>query len=171
MIPVIIVAAVMALSLSVFLARQVLARRPRSHDAIGMQAGELTPIDLEAFENLTDPEEEHFLRTSLSPAEFRGVQRGRIRAAKLYVAALSQNAAVLIAVGRNASSSSDPEIATAGRELVQRAIHLRRWCLLSQWRMGAAFALPAQLSLSGKIANQYMLVTYMAANLPRSVAA
>jgi hypothetical protein len=171
MITMIIVAAVMALTLSVFVAWEVLVGRPRRHDAIGMQAGELTPIDLEAFENLTDPEEEHFLRTNLSPTEFRGVQRGRIRAAKLYVEALSQNAAVLIAVGRSASSSSDSEIAAAGRELVHRAIHLKRWCLRSWWRMELAFVLPAQLSLSGKIANQYMLATYMAANLPRSAAA
>ncbi|MGA7684310.1 MAG: hypothetical protein WCC32_12060 [Terriglobales bacterium] len=160
MIPVIIVAAVMALSLSVFLAWQLLERH--RGDA------ELTPVDLEAFENLTDPEEEHFLRTNLSPTEFRSVQRGRIRAARLYLAALSQNAAVLEAVGKNACSSSDSEIAAAGQELVQRANHLTNSCLFSRLCMEAAFVLPAQISLSGKIVNQYMLVTYMAANLPRS---
>jgi hypothetical protein len=170
MIVVIIVAVFIALALSLFLAAQFWGRFA-SHEALRKQTGELNPVDLEAFENLTDPEEEHFLRTNLSPAEFRGVQRGRIRAARLYVAALSQNAAVLVAVGQTARSNSDAQIAAAGEELVQRAIRLRVWCLLSLLRMHAAFVLPAQLSLSGKIANQYMLVTYMAANLPRSVAA
>jgi hypothetical protein len=170
MILTIIVALFITLLVSLFLIWQAWERFA-SHGAIGKQTGELTPVDLEAFENLTDPEEEYFLRTNLSPAEFRRVQRGRIRAARLYVAALSQNAAILLVVGKNACSSSDSEIAAAGQELVQRANHLTNSCLLARLRMEAAFVLPAQLSLSGKIANQYMLVTYMAANLPRSAVA
>ncbi|MGA9352409.1 MAG: hypothetical protein WBV46_01880 [Terriglobales bacterium] len=170
MIVVLIVAVFLAVSLTLFLALQAL-RRGAGDGSIQKSADELTPVDLEAFENLTDPEEEHFLRAHLSPAEFRGVQRGRIRAAKLYVAALSQNAAVLLAAGQSAQSNSNAEISAAGRELMHRAFFLRIWCVLSLVRMNAALVLPAQLTVSGKIANQYMLVTYMAANLPRRIAA
>ncbi len=60
----------------------------------------LTPVDLDAFENLTDPEEEAFLRHNLSPAEFRSVQRLRIRVAKMYVAAMSKNASTMAGTQR-----------------------------------------------------------------------
>ena len=133
--------------------------------------GQLTPVDLEAFENLTDPEEEQYLRENLSPAEFRRVQRTRLRAAKLYVAALSQNAAVLVAVGQSARSNADPNIAATGQEIVQRAIRLKIWCLVSRLRMEAAFVFPAHLSPSSTIANQYMQLSYMAASLPGRAAA
>jgi hypothetical protein len=167
----IIVAVIIALLLAIFLAVELWRRRTYRHEAMETKTGELTPVDLEAFESLTDPEEEHFLRTNLSPTEFRRVQRGRIRAAKLYVAALSQNAAVLVAVGQAAQSNSDPQISAAGQALVQRAHHLKIWCWAALLRMHAAFFLPARFSISGRIASQYMLVTYMAANLPRTVAA
>jgi hypothetical protein len=166
-----VIVAVLAAVLLLFLASQVWGRFARRGDALQSETGQLTPIDLEAFENLTDPEEEQFLRKNLSPAEFRRVQRTRLRAAKMYVASLSQNAAVLVAVGQSARSSADPEIAAAGQEISQRAIRLKIWCFLSQLRMDAAFAFPSHLSPSTKIASQYMLVTYMAANLSSRAAA
>ena len=170
MIPLIILGFI-SVVLVLFLASQVWLRYSHRGDAIQRHSPELTPVDLEAFENLTDPEEEQFLRSNLSPGEFRGVQRLRIRAAKLYVAALSQNAGVLVAVGQFARLNSDPEVAATGQELVQKAIRLKVWCLFSLMRMEVAFFFPVLLSPSNKLANQYMLVSYMAANLPGRVAA
>ncbi len=169
--PLFLIIAVLASVLLLFLASQVWGRYARRGDALQTEAGQLTPIDLEAFENLTDPEEERYLRRNLSPAEFRRVQRSRLRAAKMYVAALSHNAGVLAAVGQSARSSAHPAIAATGQEIVQRAIQLRIWCLLSLLRMNAAFVFPAHLSPSDRLANQYMLVTYMAANLPSKAVA
>jgi len=169
--PLFLIAAFIAVVLLFFLASQVWGRYARRGDAMQAETGQLTSVDLEAFENLTDPEEEQYLRKNLSPAEFRRVQRTRLRAAKLYVAALSQNAVVLLAVGQSARSNADPAIVATGREIVQRAIRLRIWCLLSLLRMDAAFVFPAHLSPSGRLANHYMLVTYMAANLPGRAAA
>ena len=166
-----LIVAVLAAVLLLFLASQVWGRYARRSDTLQTETGQLTEVDLEAFENLTDPEEEQYLRKNLSSAKFRRVQRTRLRAAKMYVAALSHNAVVLVAVGQTARSSADPAIAAAGQEIVQRAIRLRIWCLLSLLRMNAAFVFPAQLSPSGRLANQYMLVTYMAANLPGRVVA
>jgi hypothetical protein len=133
--------------------------------------GQLTPIDLEAFENLTDPDEEQYLKANLAPAAFREAQRARIRATKMYVAALAENAGVLVAVGQSARSHTDPEIAAAGLEIVQRALRIKVWCLFALLRLNAAILFPAQLSPSSEIANRYLLVTYMAANLPRKAAA
>ena len=156
---------VLAVVFLLFLASQVWGRYARRDDTLQPETGQLTAVDLEAFENLTDPEEEQYLRKNLSSAEFRRVQRTRLRAAKMYVAALSQNAVVLVAVGQSARSNADPAISATGQEIMERAIRLRIWCLLSMVRMDAAFIFPAHLSPSRSLANQYMQVTYMAANL------
>jgi hypothetical protein len=131
----------------------------------------LVPVDLDAFENLTDPEEEQFLRANLSPAQFRGVQRSRIRAAKMYVTALSANARVLAAVGQSARLQAEPAIAATGEEIVQRAIRLKMWCLALRLELNAAMLFPATLSPSTRIADQYLLVAGMAASLPTRAAA
>ena len=171
MTPLIFIVAFIAVVLLLFLASQVWGRFSHRGDALHTYTGQLTPVDLEAFENLADPEEEQFLRNNLSPADFRRVQRTRLRAAKLYVAVLSRNAAVLVSVGQSARSNADPNIAATGQEIVQRAIRLKIWCLVSLLRIDAAFLCPAYLSPSSRIANQYMQVTYMAASLPGRAAA
>ncbi|MFZ3340551.1 MAG: hypothetical protein WA609_05455 [Terriglobales bacterium] len=163
--------AVLAALLLLFLTSQIWGRYARSGEALQTENGQLTAVDLEAFENLTDPEEEHYLRKNLSAAAFRRVQRTRLRVAKMYVAALWQNAAVLVAVGQSARSSADPATAATGQEIMQRAIRLKIWCLLSLLRMDAALIFPAHVSPSSRLANQYMLVTYIAANLPGRAAA
>jgi hypothetical protein len=154
-----------ALAFLVFLGSQVWTHYTARGGAA--QAKQLTPVDLDAFENLIDPEEEQFLKVNLMPAEFRGVQRARIRAARMYVAALSENAGVLVAVGQSARSHPNPEIAATGLEIIQRSLRLKVWCLLAMFRLSAAVVFPTILSPSSRITNQYLLVTYMAANLSR----
>lgn len=158
-----------ALAFLLFLGSQVRGHYTARDQAA--HAGRLRPVDLDAFENLTDPEEEQFLRVHLTPAEFRGVQRDRIRAARMYVVALSENAGVLVVVGQSARSHPNPEVAAAGLEIIQRSLRLKVWCLLAIFRLSAAMVFPTILSPSSRIANQYLLVTYMAANLPRKATA
>jgi hypothetical protein len=164
MIPLIILA-IFTLVLIGFLVFQVRSRYSAPSRTPG--SSQLLPVDLEAFDNLTDPEEEQFLRSNLSPPQFRSVQRSRIRAARAYVAILSKNVGVLVSVGQSARYHPDPQIAASGQDLMQRAISLKMWCLLSLLRMNAAFLFPALLSPS----NQYLMVTYMATNLPDKIAA
>ena len=159
----VVVLAIVASLVSLFLISQVV-RFSRRGALLTAHAAQLTPVDLEAFENLTDPEEERFLRMSLSPAEFRKVQRLRIRAAKLYLAAISHNAGVLIAVGQSARSH-------ANSELVQRALQLKFWCFFADLRMDAAFVFPSMAFPSHQLASEYMVVSYMAANMPERAAA
>ncbi|MFZ3266199.1 MAG: hypothetical protein WA172_19490 [Terriglobales bacterium] len=166
MTPLIILAGIVVIFV-LFLILQVWRRYSTKAEA--PNAGQLIPVDLEAFENLTDPEEEQFLRVNLSPAEFRGVQRSRLCAAKMYVMALSQNAAVLVAVGQSARSHADREIAASGQEILNRAIRLKVWCVLSLLRLNAAMVFPTMRSPSSGIADQYLLVRGMAANLPENV--
>lgn len=166
----VIILAVVALLFSLFLLWQVLSRYSRPA-AIQTNRAELVPVDIEAFENLTDPEEERFLRSNLPPPEFRRVQRLRLRAAKVYIAALSQNAGLLAAIGQAASLNAEPEIAATGRELLHKAIRLKLFCLFSLLRIQGAFVFPIVLSPSNKLARRYMSISYMAANLTGRAAA
>lgn len=109
----------------------------------------IRPVDLEAFHNLVDPAEEEYLRSRLNPSDYRKVRRRRILAAVEYVRAVSQNAAVLIAFGQVARQSRDPQIASAGRQMVEAAILLRLLSATVMFRLGAGYAFPnAQISLA-----------------------
>jgi hypothetical protein len=117
-------------------------------------ARQLTPVDLDAFDNLIDPEEDQFLKDNLSSADFQKVQRTRIRAARLYVATMSENAGVQVAVGQSARSNSDPAIAASGQEIFQRAIQLKVWCLFALFRLNTAWFFPTLVSPPSRIAAQ-----------------
>jgi hypothetical protein len=163
---------IMVVAASLFLVFLVGQMYWRHSGRIGAQpARQLIPIDLDAFENLTDPEEERFLKLNLTPGDFREVQRERIRAAKLYVAALSSNAGILAAVGQSARHHADPAIAATGVEIFQRAVKVKVWCAIALLRLNTAMVFPARVSSSSRIASRYTAVKYLAANLSRNVAA
>jgi hypothetical protein len=88
-------------------------------------AQHIQSVDIEAFRNLIDPAEEDFLRRNLPPAEFRVIQRERLRAGVQYIFCAAQNAAILLRVGDAARSSPDPATVEAAQELVDHAIRLR----------------------------------------------
>jgi len=150
-----------------FLGRQVWQRSSRHAPAAAVQ---LIPVDLDAFANLTDPEEENYLRLNLPPAEFRSVQRSRIRAAKTYLAALSHNASTLVALGQSVRHHPDHGTVASGQELVQRAVRLKMWCMASEVRLAAAMAFPALLSPSDSIADRYLAAKHMAATIGKATA-
>src|SRR5207302_11002862 len=81
----------------------------------------LSTVDLEAFRNLIDPEEEASVRKSVPAKEFRSVQRERLQAAAEYVRCAARNGAVLLRAGEAASQSSDLSIAHAGKQLAESA--------------------------------------------------
>jgi hypothetical protein len=126
----------------------------------------LTPIDLEAFATLTDPEEERFLENNLASADFRIAQRNRIRAIKAYMSAFSDNASVLFAAGQAARDHSDEQVAAGAREIMQRAMRLKIWCLVYTIRLNAALVFPGMVSPSCGIADPYRAVASLATKLP-----
>ena len=71
--------------------------------------GRTTAIDMAAFRNLVDPQEEKFLRDNLPPKEFSSIQRQRTRAAIVYVRCAAQNAAILLRLGEAARHHSNPQ--------------------------------------------------------------
>ncbi len=115
----------------------------------------LSPVDLDAFRNLVDPEEEKFLRNSLPANEFRSVQRGRLLAAAQYLRCAARNGAVLLRVGEAARQSSNRNIADAGKQLAESAMHLRLYALLSLLKISAAIAIPGLRLSPSAMAESY----------------
>ena len=115
------IAAVLGIALLLYVARGA-ARPVRSTEEM---FAAIKPVDVAAFRTLMDAGDEEYLRANLSSADFRQVQRSRLRAAAAYVSCTAHNAAVLIRLGEAAQSSSDPDIAGAGQKLAADAIQLR----------------------------------------------
>jgi hypothetical protein len=89
------------------------------------------PVDIQAFRNLIDPQEEDYLRANLPITEFRQVQRARMRAAIDYVRRTSHNAALLIRIGQATRKHSNPEIVRAAEQLANSALLLRIYSMLA----------------------------------------
>lgn len=118
----------------------------------------LKPLDLEAFRNLIDESEEEFLRINLSPGEYRPLRRMRLRAAVDYVSGVFYNAAVLLRFGQAAQRSPDPEVAEAGRRLVDSAVELRMYAVLALCKLYVRMAAPgAALEPTGLVENYQRL--------------
>ena len=105
---------------------------------------EIRPVDLEAFRNLMDTEEEKYLRERLPPAQFRAVQRKRLvalpndaavnrvelgralnRLADLYVQQADHDEAA------KAAGEAEQVLASASAEYAQAAVILGRCMLLA----------------------------------------
>ena len=112
-----VVAALISLLLILLAARS----RLRFADATQIQ-----PVDVEAFRNVTDPRESEYLRSRLPRAEFRQIQRMRLRAAAAYVQAVGRNAVLLIGIGQLALNSGNLEAIEAASKLIDEALLLRR---------------------------------------------
>jgi len=122
-------------------------------------AEHIRAVDVEAFRNLVDPEEEEFLRTNLSPAEFRSIQRERLRAAVDYVSCAAQNAAILVRLADAGRRSSDPATAEAAEKLVNNALRLRLYALHAIPRLYLGMILPGARISPVRIAESYEQMT------------
>lgn len=125
------------------------------------------PVDLEAFRNLTDPQEEQYLRERLAPGEFRSIQRERLRAALEYVRRAAHNASVLLRVGEAARANADPEIAQAAGELVESALRLRLYALLAEGLLHARILVPGARWSPARVAADYQGLRERVARLCR----
>ena len=101
-----------------------------------------SPLTSQAFRNLVDPAEDDYLRRRLPAAEFRLVQRQRLRAMAAYVQTAGRNAAVLVRIGQGALTAADVRTAEAARRLVDNALLLRRNAAFALLRIYVALAWP-----------------------------
>jgi hypothetical protein len=105
-------------------------------------ADQIRFVDIEAFRNLIDPDEEEYLRSRLPPQDFRKVQRERIQAAIDYIGCAAHNAAVLLNVAEAARHSPDPEAAVMAAKLIDNAIRLRLYAFQAIPKLYVALLLP-----------------------------
>ena len=129
--------------------------------------GSMREIDVEAFRNLLDPEEEQYLRDNLPVTDFRAVQRERLGAALDYIGALSHNASLLLQLGQTARQSPDPRIADAGRHVVDNAIRLRLYALQVRCGVYTKIAFPGATLEPRAVVKHYQEVNNWAALLGR----
>jgi hypothetical protein len=117
-------------------------RRSKSLPEFGAANAGLHALDIEAFRNLVDPEEEAFLRSHLPAQEFRKIKRERARAALAYVKELSGASLQFARLGDAAKRSTDPVIAASGRQIANSAISLRLRALEANVRLVWSAAFP-----------------------------
>lgn len=122
-------------------------------------AEHLRTVDVEAFRNLIDPDEEQYLRNHLAPADFRRIQRERLQAAVEYIACAAQNAAVLVRLGEAARRHPDPATAAAAEQLIENAVRLRLFALQAIPRLYVAMVLPGRRVAPLRVAESYELMT------------
>jgi hypothetical protein len=118
-------------------------------------ARKIEPIDIEAFRNLVDPTENEYLQRRLSPAEFRKVQRERLRAAAAYIRVAGRNATVLVAIGQSALTSPDGATVDAARQLVDNALLLRRNASVALFRIYFALVWPHSALAAAPVLHGY----------------
>jgi len=115
----------------------------------------IEPIDIEAFRNLVDPTENEYLRRRLPAAEFRRVQRERLRAAAAYIRVAGRNAAVLVAIGQGALGATDGATVEAARQLVDNALLLRRNASVALFGIYVAIAWPNTAVVAAPVLHGY----------------
>lgn len=122
---------------------------------LGDLASHTRPVDIEAFRNIIDPAEEDFLRANLSTSQFRAVQRQRLLATAEYVGNVAHNAAVLLRLGQAGLHNPNPTVVTASRQLIENALRLRIYALLSLAKLYLRIAVPEARLSSGRLADNY----------------
>jgi hypothetical protein len=122
-------------------------------------AAHIRSVDVDAFRNLVDPDEEEFLRSHLSPADFRRIQRERLRAAIEYVFCAAHNAAILLRLADDGRRSPDDATAEAAQKLADNALRLRLYALQAIPKLYLGMILPGSRVSPVGIAESYEQMT------------
>jgi hypothetical protein len=123
-------------------------------------AGQIQPIDVAAFRNLIDPDEDAYLRRRLVMSELRVVQRARLRATACYVRTAWSNAGVLTRMGQNALADSDARTAEAARQLIDNAALLRQNAAYALFKIYVAMAWPRSNEAGMPVLHSPVLQSY-----------
>jgi hypothetical protein len=120
---------------------------------------QLRAVDLRAFRNLMDPEEEDYLRQRLSPADFRRIHRERLLAAVEYIKCAAFNASVLMRIADEARRSPDSATVQAAVNLTSNAIRLRSYAFQAIPKLYLAMLFPGRRISSARVAESYEQMT------------
>lgn len=106
--------------------------------------GNTSPVDLVSFARVTNRRDQDFLRSSLPPRTYRKVQRERVLIAMQYVRCAATNAAILIRIGELQSRTTNAEIQTRAKDLIDECLRLRVICLVALLMLSISFLFPEQ---------------------------
>ena len=118
-------------------------------------AGSIKPLDIEAFRNLVDRREDEYLHRRLPPADFRRVQRARLRAMATYIQVAGRNSTILVRIGQSALAARDPQTIDAARQLIDQALLLRRNATYALLKIYIAMAWPNSGFAANRILHGY----------------
>ena len=121
--------------------------------------GRTTAIDMAAFRNLVDPQEEKFLRDNLPPQEFSSIQRQRTRAAIFYVRCAAQNAAILLRLGEAARHHSNPQLVQTAQQMAEDAIRLRLYAFMVLLQLYVGLLVPGLHVSPSLVLDRYQRLT------------
>ena len=156
------------LAVSVLLTILLVARRRRTQiTSSAALLGVIHPVDIEAFCNLVDPEEDAYLRSLLPAGQYRHLRRERLLAGVLYVRTVSANAVALLALGEAVRRNPDPRVAAVGEQMVNSAIRLRLFAAVVLLNLWAAVALPKTKVPSAALVSRYRYLKELASHLSR----
>jgi hypothetical protein len=148
---IIVIAALLSLVLILWIA----ASRSLQVSDGGELAGQIQPLDLEAFRNLLNPADDEYLRQRLPGAEFRVVRRARLRAVAAYLQVAGKNASVLVRIGEAALAAGDSRTEEAARRLVNEALLLRTNSTLALAKVYIAVAFPVVGAVGEPVVDGY----------------
>ena len=104
--------------------------------------GRTCHVDLAAFRNLINPEEDAYLTAHLPRIAAWRVRRARYLAASDYVRLTAHNAGILIRLAQTARHSNQVHISEAGRQLLTLALHTRVLAGVTMVQLYIAWLLP-----------------------------
>jgi len=130
---------VLALLLVVYMTR----RRAIDLAQFDSLAERLEPVPVAALLNLIDPAQQDYLQRTLQGKDFARLQRIRNRALLGYVHTIYRNAGILVQCAHAAAHSEMPEIAEAGRQLLNLALFTRTQALRSIVSLGMSLVVPS----------------------------
>ena len=162
----VLILALFGLLMMVVLLLAVRGQSVAVHDLQELE-GRTHPVDLEAFRNLTDPQEEKYLKEHLAPSDFRAIRRERSQAALGYVGRVAENAAILLRMGEAARRNADPEVAREAAEIVDSALRLRMYSLAAMVLLQARILLPGGSWSPAGVATGYQGLRDRVARLSR----
>jgi len=124
-------------------------------------------VDIEAFRNLADPQQERYLALVLPKGRLQNLQRQRARVLLAYVGTVAHNAALLITLGGNARLGPESEQREAGVRLVNAALQMRIHALMAIVKLRLALLLPTSRLGSLNVPDGYSSLTEAASLLFR----
>jgi hypothetical protein len=130
----------------------------------------LERVSVGALLNLLDPAQQTYIGQALPSHRHVRLQRLRTRALLRYFWAIHKNAGIFLRCAHAATQSERPEIAEAGRELLQLAMFTRVQSLRALFLLTLALVVPAPLTNLIPIATKYATATSRSSDILAALA-